>query len=295
MTAKILTSSFVSAYKAKVNNPNVINWLLSHVLQVEDGIDFNLSPYEINEQQYQEFNNLFADYQAGKPLAYIIGNTPFGALKFKARENVLIPRESSYTLIDAVFKHGFDATDKLNILDLGVGSGCLLLSLLAHFKNANGYGVDICKDAIDLSSENISYIEQQTSVSIESRVSLRQADYSDDEFMANIPLNSFDIVIANPPYIAIDEKEDLAKSVLEYEPKQALFAKDDGLFMYKNIFTLLPKLLRSNKSICVIEHGFEQQEVLINMINDYGLNLLDCYQDIANAHNHPRAIKLGIF
>ena len=159
----------------------------------------------------------------GEPLSKILGHQGFWRGDFIVDKNVLDPRADSETLIQAVLEKFSDKNQSLRILDLGTGSGCLLISLLMEYKKATGVGVDISDKALLIARKNAFKNEVKAKFIL-----------SD---MANLPQNfgRFDILISNPPYIPTNDIKDLDKNVKEYDPILALDGGKDGLDFYRVI------------------------------------------------------------
>ncbi len=164
----------------------------------------------------------------GEPLSKILGHRGFWRGDFIVDENVLDPRADSETLIQAVLEKFPNKNHSLRILDLGTGSGCLLISLLMEYPNATGVGVDISQKALEIAQKN----------AIKNGVAPKFI-LSD---MAKLPkdLGAFDIVISNPPYIPTKEIETLDKNVKDYDPLMALDGGEDGLKFYRIIAEKAP-------------------------------------------------------
>ncbi|MGN0919170.1 MAG: peptide chain release factor N(5)-glutamine methyltransferase [Alphaproteobacteria bacterium] len=169
--------------------------------------------------------------KAGEPLSKILGHRGFWRGDFFVDENVLDPRPDSETLIQAVLEKVPDKNQTLRILDLGTGSGCLLISLLMEYKKALGVGMDISPKALEIARKN----------AFKNGV---KADFILMD-MTKLPkdLKSFDIVISNPPYIPTKEIEGLGVEVKKYDPHLALDGGKDGLDFYRVIAQKAPARL----------------------------------------------------
>jgi len=163
-----------------------------------------------------------------EPLSKILGHRGFWKSDFIVNENVLDPRADSETLIQAILEKFLDKNFPLRILDLGTGSGCLLISLLMEYPKANGVGVDISEKALEIARKN----------AVKNNV---KADFILAD-MAELPkdLGVFDIVISNPPYIPTKEIEGLEENVKKYDPLLALDGGEDGLNFYRTIAEKAP-------------------------------------------------------
>ena len=199
--------------------------------------------------------------KAGKPLSKILGYRCFWKGDFIVDENVLDPRPDSETLNQSVLER-FPSKDKpLCILDLGTGSGCLLISLLMEYKNAVGIGVDISEKAIEIARKN----------------AIRN-DVKSDFILADMKklpknLGSFDIVVSNPPYIPTREIKTLDENVRKYDPVLALDGGKDGLDFYRIIAKTAPA------SIVFLEIGMGQEEDVKKIFEQQRWQLSDVQKD----------------
>lgn len=235
--------------------------LLSHASGLSQeyliGHGDDLIPDEIS----RKFLALVERRKALEPIAYIIGKKEFYGRDFKVTKDVLIPRPDSETLIEAVLQ---DADDGVSILELGVGSGCLILTLLSEIKDATALGVDISQAALEVASENA--------------IALGAKDRC--EFLLSNWFQSvegkYDIIISNPPYIEEDEKSIMSEETLKHEPNLALFG---GLAPYRVIASESHKFLAENGRIYV-EIGVSQESKITGIFQANGYKVIGKYRDI---------------
>ncbi len=203
-----------------------------------------LSLDEIDEPK---FTPLLARRRAHEPLAYITGSKEFWGLPFSVSPATLIPRPDSETLIEAALETFPDKTAVKTILDLGTGTGCLLLAALSEFPAAFGIGVDISPEAASLAAANAKML------GLSHRAAFLAANWA-------TPLaRSFDLILSNPPYIPTQDLAGLMPDVVHYEPATALDGGADGTAAYQTIIAALPGLLSPN-SAAIIELGLNQAE-----------------------------------
>jgi len=186
------------------------------------------------------------------PTAYLLGNKEFYSMNFKVNENTLIPRPETEIIIEEI-KKKFQNKKNLLVLDLGTGSGCILLSILKEFKNATGIGIDKYLETV-----KVARINSKTN-NLSKRSKFFKLDWSQKDFFKQvIKINKafsgnkkFDLVVSNPPYLLKNEINTLMSEVL-YEPKESLYDNKDGLSFYKIV---LPKInsLVSEKSYIYLE------------------------------------------
>ncbi|HEU4820956.1 MAG TPA: peptide chain release factor N(5)-glutamine methyltransferase [Qipengyuania sp.] len=209
-----------------------------------------------------------------EPVAYILGETEFYGRRFRVTPDVLIPRADSETTLLAAL----DACPApARVLDCGTGSGCLLLSLLAERPRARGIGIDRSNAALAVAGENA------RALGVTARAELRLADWARSGWASD--LGSFDLVIANPPYV--EENAELDHSVRGYEPGGALFAGPDGLEAYRALIPQLPAMLAAGGA-AVLEIGYAQAEAVTAIAAAAGLKT-ELRRDLAG---RPRALTL---
>ncbi|MDT0574588.1 peptide chain release factor N(5)-glutamine methyltransferase [Croceicoccus sp. F390] len=196
----------------------------------------------------QRFGDLVARRLAGEPLAYILGRQSFWGLEFAVTRHVLVPRSDSEVLLEVARQVLADRPPQ-RILDLGIGSGALLLAALHIWPQAQGIGIDKSGAALAIAQHNAEQL------GLAARATLRLADWNELGWQQKIPA-AYDLVLANPPYVA-DDDPDLADDVRRYEPEGALFAGSDGLDAYRMLIPQLPDLLVPG-GIAMIEIGSRQ-------------------------------------
>ena len=183
------------------------------------------------------------------PTAYLLGNKEFYSMNFKVNENTLIPRPETEIIIEEI-KKKFQNKKNLLVLDLGTGSGCILLSILKEFKNATGIGIDKYLETVKVARIN----SKQNNLSKRSK--FFKLDWSQKDFFKQvIKINKafsgnkkFDLVVSNPPYLLKHEINTLMPEVL-YEPKESLYDNKDGLSFYKRILPKINSLVSENSYI----------------------------------------------
>lgn len=190
---------------------------------------------------------------ASEPIAYITGVREFWSLDFHVTPDVLIPRADSECLIEAVLQRR-DSSQPWSVLDLGVGSGCLLCALLHEMPSARGLGVDRSTAALRVAKDNAARL------GLSHRASFMAGDW------ASGVDSRFDIVIANPPYIPAGDKPALPADVSAFEPQEALFSGPDGFDAYSAICRAAPGLLAPG-GLFVMEAGDGQAERLRAMVS----------------------------
>lgn len=201
-------------------------------------IDLALN-HELNfsESDFVVWNSLLGQLKKEVPIQYLLGKTSFYGLDFEVNENVLIPRPETEELVEWIINENSitDKTKKIRILDIGTGSGCIAISLAKNLPNAEVFGIDVSKKAIETAKRNA--INNNVDVTF---VFL-------DILETDVLTCHFDIIVSNPPYVRNLEKQEIKKNVLDYEPHLALFVDDnDALIFYRKIAALAKNSLLEN-------------------------------------------------
>ncbi len=257
---------------AFVSNSNIeAKFLLEKILDCS-ALDFSqFYDQELSAQQCILLNNFIVARENKEPIAYITQLQAFWKYEFKVNDAVLIPRSDSETLIEAVLTNIKNPKDSFKLLDLGVGSGCLTISLMLELVNSTAVGLDISADALIVAKNNIDQYRLQD------RITLQKSDW----FEKLSSLDKFDIIISNPPYISITEINVMSEETLIYEPHIALFAEDKGLENYKIIANHAKNFLKINGRI-YLEIGFNQAKSVKKIFTDKGYIFVNSYKDLGD-------------
>jgi len=240
--------------------PRDARLLLAHAMGIAaDRLTLYL-PDTLTEAQATAFTAAIQARGSHQPVAQITGQRLFWGRKFRVTPDVLDPRPETEILVAAALERPF-----VKLLDLGTGSGCILLSLLADRPMAHGIGVDISEPALSIAQEN------GTSLGI-SRATFVQSDWCQ-----NVP-GRFDLIVSNPPYIASDEMPHLSPDVLQWEPHGALTPGGDGLNAYRIIAAQAPARLMSGGRL-IVEIGPTQGAAVQALFAAQGLILHSIRQD----------------
>lgn len=248
--------------------------LLGHVL------DREVWPHDsatLTDADLQAFEALLERRRGHEPVSRILGRRGFWSLDFKVTPDTLVPRPDSETLIEAAITAFANRTPPTRILDLGTGSGCLLLAALTVFPNAHGLGVDTCQFALKVAKQNASLNR------LKNRAEFAIGNWSD------VDCEPSDLILSNPPYIASDEILDLAPEVRNHDPHDALDGGVDGLDAYRSLALVIPKLLTQN-GLAILELGVGQEEAVTRLMSEAGLSVIDTRADLAGI---PRALMLS--
>jgi release factor glutamine methyltransferase len=207
-----------------------------------------------------EYDALVARRMQHEPVAYIRGYQDFWDLTLKVTPDVLIPRADSETLIEASQSHFVGKAEPRRILDLGTGSGALLLAALSLFAQAEGVGIDACSAALAIAKRNAEEL------GFGSRANLHHRSWRDTGWTGG--LGQFDLILCNPPYVETDAQ--LQSSVHDYEPHQALYSGPQGLEDYHILVPQIPALL-ARHGIAIFEIGKGQELAVGNLALSAGL------------------------
>ena len=214
----------------------------------------------IKTNKVKIFKTLVRRREKGEPISYIINKKEFWNNNFYINSDVLIPRPDSETLVEQVLKI-YDKNAKKNILDIGTGSGCLLLAILKERDNFFGTGIDISKKALNVASFNAKVHQ------LGNRVKFYNSDI--DKFL----LGKYDIIISNPPYIENYRLKYLDRGITTYEPRIALDGGNDGFSKVKKVIYNASSLLKNNGKL-ILEIGFNQKKMVLNILkkNSFYIN-----------------------
>ena len=209
----------------------------------------------------------------GYPVQYLIGNVNFYGNIINVTENVLIPRYETEFLVD-IIKNTFDSNAKLNILDIGTGSGCISISLAKIFKEASVKGIDVSSSAIKIADENKN-LNKVNNVIFEVKDAFDLDNY-----------NGYDIIVSNPPYVSKDE---IVGEETKYEPQNAIFAENNGLIFYEDI---IKKISISNSVRHIFfEIGMSQKDDISNFASKYLNNYkFNCLKDLSGKDRYIHII-----
>lgn len=242
--------------------------LLSHVLRQERiylYVHFD-EPMEQNElSKFREYVKKRAQHV---PIAYIIGEREFMGLPFKVTKDTLIPRPDTEILVENVLNN-VDKDKEIEIVDIGTGSGAIILSLLVNLPNAQGKTVDISSKAIEVAKENAVNLQVND-----------RCEFFVGDLFAPLNGNKFDLIVSNPPYIPQKDIATLEDDVKEYEPVSALTDGGDGLSYYRRLLSEGKAYIKENGFIA-LEIGIYQSEDVKQIAMDNGWKNIKIIKDYA--------------
>ncbi len=245
--------------------------LLSKVLNKDVRLEkITNSSYEITEKEKKDFNELIKLRKKKIPLAKILKVKDFWNFEVNVDNKVLIPRPETEVLIDLIVSK-ISKNKKINFFELGIGSGCISMSILDHFKNAKGIAWDVSKQSIVSSTKNIK------KYGFEQRLKIQKRDG-----LLFRPKQMFDLIVSNPPYLKLSDYISLDKAIKVYEPKNALIADNSlGLKFYNRIIKFY-KLNLKLGGLLALEIGDNQFNLLYNLLLKNGFRIEKKYRLINN-------------
>ena len=254
--------------------PSEARLLAAHALQTTPAAIIADPARELGPGEGARLRALVGRRVAREPMSHLLGRREFWSLEFEVTPDVLDPRPDSETLIEAVLVHRPLRTARFDILDLGTGSGCLLLALLHEFPNARGLGIDISAVAVAVARRNARRLD------LAQRASFHTGDWG-KRLRAG-----FDVIVANPPYIRSDAIACLQPEIARYEPAIALDGGVDGLESFRVLAPEIARLL-AHDGVAFIEVGAGQDVEVTSIFSGCGLNVGDRRRDLGGV---PRCL-----
>ncbi|WP_343708082.1 peptide chain release factor N(5)-glutamine methyltransferase [Flavobacterium sp.] len=234
-----------------------------------------------DEKDFAIWNELLNQLKKEVPIQYLLGKTNFYGLDFEVNENVLIPRPETEELVEWIINENAspDKNKKIRILDIGTGTGCIAISLAKNLPNAEVFGVDVSKKAIETAKRNA--IRNDVDVTFMFLDILETEEFT----------CQFDIIVSNPPYVRNLEKVEIKKNVLDYEPHLALFVEDtDPLIFYRKIASLAQNGLQKNGKLYFEINQYLGKE-MIDLLENMNFENVELRKDI---YDNDRMIKGNI-
>jgi release factor glutamine methyltransferase len=257
-----------------LQNNNTTNPLIDTTILLSESIQKDkkhiiLNPKEpISSKQLNKFINLIERRKKGEPIAYIINKKEFWRDEFYVNKDVLIPRPDTELVIEQVLKI-YSKESKLQVLDIGTGSGCILLSILKERPNFCGTGIDISKKSINVSKFNAN------KMGLNNRVSFIHSSVD------NFKIRKYDLVVSNPPYIKLLNLKYLEKDVANFEPKLALSGGFDGFSKIRKVINKTSNLIKRNGKF-ILEIGFNQKNRVKEILKKEGFYINKSLRDYGN-------------
>jgi len=248
--------------------------LVAHVLGVSKETLLGHPERELDASTMARLGALLQRRSCREPMSHLLERREFWSLSLRVTAATLDPRPDSETLISVALDHFRDREAALHVLDLGTGSGCLLLAFLSEFQNATGLGVDISDAALDVAKTNA------TALGLDARARFRKSDWGQeiDE--------KFDLILSNPPYIPDAEIDRLQPEIALYENRLALMGGADGLACYRRLIPDLFRLLQPFGTV-ILEVGDTQGDAVSKRLRNQGFEGVATQKDLAGI---PRCV-----
>ena len=247
--------------------------LLSHALGITRMTLLADPPSLITSADEKNYRDLISRRAAGEPVAYIIGDKDFYKHNFLVNRSTLIPRPETELLVEETLRR-FAASSTIRLLDVGSGCGCIALSLAAERPGWAITATDISSDALSLAKEN------------GKRLGIKNVEFSESDLFENVK-GKFDAIVSNPPYVDINEKQNLQIELREYEPETALFTADGGMKVIAQLVREAPDYLKSG-GVFFCEIGFDQAERVESLFDKNIWTKISFHRDLAG---HMRAVS----
>ena len=260
--SKILRNKFISNSQldSEILMAEIINKDRNYIL---------LNPNNsLNKNELNRFYKLIEQRSLGKPVAYLTNKKFFWNSEFFITNDTLIPRPDTEVIIENVFRLT-KQKKRINILDIGVGSGCILLSILKERENFYGTGIDISEKCLKISKINA------TNLKVSSRLKLYKSDV--DKFN----LGKYDLIVSNPPYIKTNKLKYLERDVAEFEPRIALNGGLDGLSEIRKVIKKSSELIKNGGKL-ILEIAYNQKNEVKNLLRKNSFYIDSVVKDIAN-------------
>ena len=224
----------------------------------------------VSKRTKKKYDNAIKRRIKKEPVAYIIGKKEFWSQNFKVTSSTLVPRPETELLIYSVIK--YFKNKKINILDIGTGSGCILLALLKELQFSRGIGIDISAKAIKIAKEN------SKNLNLLNRSKFKTFDIN------SFNVGKYDLIVSNPPYIPFKEIRNLTKDIINFEPIVALNGGKDGLDLIKKVIYKSTKLLKKG-GMLAIEIGNKQYPKVSYLLNKLG------FKEMSKLYDYNRNVR----
>ena len=265
----ILNEGINILQKNKISNPQLDSEILLSNSIKKDKKHIILNPKELlNSEQLEKFKILIERRKKGEPIAYLINKKEFWKDEFFVNKDVLIPRPDTELIIEQVLKI-YSKETQLQVLDIGIGSGCILLSILKERPNFYGTGIDISKKSINVSKFNAKRLN------LTNRVKFFHSSVD------NFKIGKYDLIVSNPPYIELLNLKYLEKDVVNFEPKLALSGGLDGFSKIRKTINKTRTLIKKNGKF-ILEIGFNQKNKVKKILKEEGFYVNKAIKDYGN-------------
>jgi len=238
--------------------------------------------YPLKDKEISKYREMIKKRAQHIPVAYIIGHKEFMSLDFDVNQNVLLPRPETEILVEYLIDYFQEKDmDSINIVEVGTGSGAIMVSLGHYLDNARILGVEIEEGAIEVTRQNIDKFN------LEDRLKVTKGDLLNPLIKREI--SNVDLLVSNPPYISEEDMDKLPPEVKQ-EPDKALYGGREGLDIYKNLIPQARKVLKDNGMIA-LEIGYNQAEAVSNILKENNFKDLELRKDYADKDRFIIAYK----
>tara|TARA_B110000881_G_scaffold169674_1_gene153214 strand:- start:298 stop:1140 length:843 start_codon:yes stop_codon:yes gene_type:complete len=266
---KVLNKGINILKASNISNPHLDSEILLSESINRDKKHIILNSKEIlNSEQINNFNNFIERRKNGEPIAYLINKKEFWKDEFYVNKDVLIPRPDTELIVEQVLKT-YSKKSQLQVLDIGTGSGCILLSIIKERHNFYGTGIDISKKSINISKINAKQLN------LTNRVKFIHSSVD------NFNIGKYDIIVSNPPYIELLNLRYLEKDVVNFEPKLALSGGFDGFSKIRKVIIKASTLIKK-KGKFILEIGFNQKNKVKKLLKEEGFYINKTIKDYGN-------------
>ena len=252
--------------------------LMSKVIQKDRAFVILNSDYDLKKDLVNSYKDLIQKRSIGTPVSYLTGIKNFWNYDFKINKNVLIPRPDTELIIQEILNLTKNK-NKLRFLDVGTGSGCIILTILKEKKDFYGIGIDICKKSLDLAKIN------RDNLGVKNRLKFLKSDID------NFNYGKYDLIISNPPYIRQYDLKYLERDVVNFEPKLALNGGIDGLSEIRKVINKSSELVKKNGKL-ILEIGFNQKNNVKKLLIKKGFYINKVLKDLAKNYRCIISTKL---
>ena len=255
--------------KSKIPNPQLDSEILLSNTIKKDKKYIILNPKEsLNSEQIEKFKSLIQRRKKKEPVAYLINKKDFWEGEFFVNKDVLIPRPDTELIIEQVLRI-YSKDSQLQVLDIGTGSGCILLSILKERPNFYGTGIDISKKSINVSKINTKQLNL-----------INRAKFFHSS-VDNFKIGKYGLIVSNPPYIELLSLKYLEKDVVNFEPRLALNGGFDGFFKIRKVIKKAGILIKKNGKF-ILEIGFNQKNKVKKILKEEGFYVNKTIKDYGN-------------
>ena len=261
-----LNEGINALHKNNIINPQLDSEILLSSTIQKDKKHIILNPKEpLNLSQLEKFQSLIERRKKGEPIAYLINKKEFWKYEFYVNKDVLIPRPDTEVIIEEVLNI-YTEKSQSQVLDIGTGSGCILLSIIKERPNLYGTGIDISKKSINVSKINAKKLN------LTNRVKFIHSSVD------NFNIGKYDLIVSNPPYIELTSLKYLEKDIVNFEPKLALSGGFDGFSKIKKVIGKASTLIKKNGKF-ILEIGFNQKNRVKKILKEKGFYINKTIKD----------------